>query len=68
MKVGSLKMGSRDGTLIVVSSDLTRAVRVTDVQTLQEALDHWKDVSSVLRSLYRQLNQGLANDSIPLNL
>jgi fumarylacetoacetate (FAA) hydrolase len=41
---------------------------VTDVQTLQEALDHWKDVSSVLRSLYPQLNQGLANDSFPLNL
>jgi len=68
MKVGSLNRGGRDGTLIVVSSDLTRAVRVTDVQTLQEALDHWKDVSSVLRSLYRQLNQGLANDSFPLNL
>ena len=68
MKVGSLKRGGRDGTLIVVSSDLTRAVRVTEVQTLQEALDHWKDVSSVLRSLYRQLNQGLANDSFPLNL
>jgi fumarylacetoacetate (FAA) hydrolase len=41
---------------------------VTDVQTLQEALDHWKDVSSVLRSLHPQLNQGLANDSFPLNL
>lgn len=30
MKVGSLKMGGRDGTLIVVSRDLTRAVKVQD--------------------------------------
>lgn len=67
LKVASLKTGGRDGTLIVVSRDLTRAVRVKNVQTLQEALDHWKDVSSVLRSLYRQLNQGLLNDSFSLN-
>jgi len=68
LKVASLKAGGRDGTLVVVSRDLQRAVRVPDVQTLQEALDHWKDVSSVLRLLYHQLNQGLLNDSISLNL
>ena len=31
MKVGSLKEGGRDGTLIVVSRDLTRAVRATGI-------------------------------------
>ena len=29
MKLGSLKEGGRDGTLVVVSRDLTQAVRAT---------------------------------------
>ncbi len=31
MKLGSLKEGGRDGTLIVVSRDLARAVRATGI-------------------------------------
>ena len=31
MKLGSLKEGGRDGTLIVVNRDLTRGVRATTV-------------------------------------
>ena len=38
MKLGSLKEGGRDGTLIVVSRDLTRAVRATGIApTLQRS-------------------------------
>jgi fumarylacetoacetate (FAA) hydrolase len=43
MKLGSLKEGGRDGTLIVVSRDLSRAVRVgTIAPTLQRALEDWQ--------------------------
>jgi fumarylacetoacetate (FAA) hydrolase len=42
MKLGSLKGGGRDGTLIVVDRALARAVRAGDIAlTLQKALDHW---------------------------
>ena len=40
MKLGSLKEGGRDGTLVVVSRDLSRAVRATGIApTLQRALE-----------------------------
>lgn len=42
MKLASLRTGGRDGTLIVVSRDLGRAVAVPDIAvTLQGALDDW---------------------------
>ncbi len=42
MKLASLREGGRDGTLIVVSRDLSRAVTVPDIApTLQAALDDW---------------------------
>ena len=34
MKLGSLKEGGRDGTLVVVSKDLKRAVRATGIARL----------------------------------
>ncbi len=46
MKLASLKEGGRDGTLIVVSRELTRAVRVSDVaRTLQAALEDWSNAA-----------------------
>ncbi len=42
MKLASLRTGGRDGTLVVVSRDLSRAVAVPDIApTLQAALDDW---------------------------
>jgi len=42
VKLASLREGGRDGTLVVVSRDLRRAVRVPEVAaTLQGALDDW---------------------------
>jgi fumarylacetoacetate (FAA) hydrolase len=59
MKLASLKKGGRDGTLVVVSADLTRAVAVAGIaSTLQQALEHWGGVSSHLRQVYAQLNNG----------
>ena len=55
MKLGSLKEGGRDGTLIVVSRDLTRAVRATGIApTLQRALEDWSNTAPRLNALYDQ--------------
>ncbi|WP_112663000.1 fumarylacetoacetate hydrolase family protein [Microvirga flavescens] len=58
MKLSSLAQG-RDGRLVVVSRDLTRA---TDaffiVPTLQQALDNWELVASRLQDLADQLEHG----------
>ncbi len=57
MKLASLKEGGRDGTLVVVSRDLTRAVRVSDTaRTLQQALENWSDAAPRLNRVYELLN------------
>lgn len=59
MKLATLNKGGRDGTLIVVSKDLTRAVRALDIApTLQKALDDWNSTAPRLRTLYEQLSSG----------
>jgi fumarylacetoacetate (FAA) hydrolase len=59
MKLATLKEGGRDGTLIVVSRDLTRAVKATGIApTLQAALDDWQHVAPRLNALYEDLNGG----------
>ena len=59
MKLGTLKEGGRDGTLIVVSRDLTRAVRVPGIAaTLQAALDDWETASSALADIAAKLKAG----------
>ena len=61
MKLGTLKEGGRDGTPIVVSRDLSRAVEATAVApTLQAALDDWAAMAAPLQSLYDDLNAGRA--------
>ena len=62
MKLGSLKEGGRDGTLIVVSRDLQRAVRATGIaQTLQRALEDWSNAAPRLNALSDALNQDSAD-------
>ncbi|MES2682983.1 MAG: fumarylacetoacetate hydrolase family protein [Pseudomonadota bacterium] len=58
MKLATLKDGSRDGRLLVVSRDLTRAATVPHVKTLQAALDDWEAVAPDLLTLSEQLNSG----------
>lgn len=59
LKLASLREGGRDGTLVVVSRDLRRATKVTDVApTLQAALDGWDEIAVALAAVYRRLNQG----------
>jgi fumarylacetoacetate (FAA) hydrolase len=59
MKLASLKEGGRDGTLIVVNRELTRAVACPQVAaTLQQALDNWTDTAPRLEKVYAQLCAG----------
>ncbi len=63
MKLASLKQGGRDGTLVVVNRDLTRAVVVADgiAPTLQQALEDWADAQPRARgALSANLNAGRA--------
>ena len=69
MKLGSLKEGGRDGTLIVVSRDLARAVRATGIaDTLQHALEDWSNTAPRLNALSGQLNQGTADGAFDLDV
>ena len=64
MKLGTLKEGGRDGTLVVVSRDLSRAVRASDVApTLQRALDDWAHAEPSLRKLAADLEAGKVEGS-----
>lgn len=62
MKLASLKHG-RDGKLILVSRDLSRAVELADIATtMQQALDDWATISPQLEVVSQQLNDNaLAN-------
>ncbi|MEM6583387.1 MAG: fumarylacetoacetate hydrolase family protein [Pseudomonadota bacterium] len=60
MKLASLKSG-RDGELIVVSRDLSRAVSAKSIApTLQAALDDWAQCEPKLEALYKHLQLGEA--------
>jgi fumarylacetoacetate (FAA) hydrolase len=64
MKLATLKTGSRDGTLVVVSRDLVTCQAVPDIApTLQAALDDWARVAPQLRAVYEVLNAGTAPDA-----
>ncbi|MGE3306094.1 MAG: fumarylacetoacetate hydrolase family protein [Rhizobiaceae bacterium] len=59
MKLATLKDGTRDGRLVVVSRDLTRCTDATFLaRTLQAALDDWGRLSSHLAALAESLELG----------
>ncbi|QJD89412.1 fumarylacetoacetate hydrolase family protein [Duganella dendranthematis] len=59
MKLATLKDGTRDGQLMVVSRDLKTAQLADGVaRTLQRALDDWTFISPQLDAIYRELNRG----------
>ena len=64
MKLATLRDGSRDGQLIVVSRDLTSAHLAHHIApTLQRALDDWSFMAPQLEDLYESLNQNKARHS-----
>src|SRR5262245_30785726 len=68
MKLGALKEGGRDGTLIVVDRALGRAVRAAGIApTLQQALDDWAATEPKLRALGEALEADKAPGSFALD-
>ncbi|MDF2411563.1 2-keto-4-pentenoate hydratase [Aeromonas sp. 2HA2] len=68
MKLATLNNGKRDGALVVVSRDLSRAVRVPSIApTLQSALDEWAENEPKLASIYQTLNDGTCADAFPFD-
>jgi fumarylacetoacetate (FAA) hydrolase len=67
MKLATLKTPGRDGSLVVVNRDLSRAKAVPDIaSTLQAALDNWATVEPRLHQVYQALNAGEC-ESIPFD-
>lgn len=61
MKLASLKDGTRDGRLSVVSRDLKKASFANHIAaTMQCALDNWALTAPKLQQLYEQINEGKA--------
>ncbi len=65
MKLATLKNNTRDGQLVVVSKDLTKAVAVADIATtMQQAIDTWSETEPKLQEVYQALNNGDVKDAI----
>jgi fumarylacetoacetate (FAA) hydrolase len=68
MKLASLKDGSRDGQLVVVSRDLTLAHHAAGIAPrLQAVLDDWNFLAPQLNDLYQTLNEGRARHAFPFD-
>ena len=58
MKLATLKDGSRDGQLVVVSRDLSTAHYATGMASkMQQVLDDWNFITPQLQDLYDSLNR-----------
>ena len=68
MKLATLKDGTRDGRLIVVSRDLSIACEARSIAaTLQRALDDWAGTAPALGELYARLNRGSVEEAFPFD-
>jgi fumarylacetoacetate (FAA) hydrolase len=68
MKLATLKDGSRDGQLVVVSRDLASAHYATGIASrLQQVLDDWGFMSPQLQDLSDALNAGRARHAFPFD-
>lgn len=68
MKLATLKDGSRDGQLVVVSRDLASAHYATGIASrMQQVLDDWGFMSPQLQDLYDALNAGRARHAFPFD-
>lgn len=67
MKLASYKSG-RDGRLMVVSNDLDKTVDASHIApTMQTALDEWSKTEPQLRTLYKNLEDGSAENIQPFD-
>jgi fumarylacetoacetate (FAA) hydrolase len=58
MKLATLNNNTRDGRLLIVSKDLSRAAESLVAPTMQNALDNWAKVENELQAEYKKLNEG----------
>lgn len=64
MKLASLRNGSRDGRLVIVSRNLERAVDASAIApTMQIAIENWNAVAPALEERYVALNAGTLSDA-----
>ena len=60
MKLATLNDGTKDGQLIIVSKDLKTFVEAQDVaSTMQNAMDNWDSVKTLLEDISIELNAGM---------
>ncbi|MCL2913186.1 fumarylacetoacetate hydrolase family protein [Shewanella corallii] len=65
MKLATYQNGRRDGQLMLVSRDLSRAVAVPQVaQTMQQLLDDWNELAPKLEEIYQALNAGSVQGAV----
>lgn len=64
MKLATLNEGGRDGILVVVSTNLEKAVAVPKIAaTLQAALEAWDTVGPALEQVHGELDAGSRRDA-----
>ncbi len=68
MKLATIESenNSRDGQLVVISSNSSKAAIVKDLY-LQKALEDWGDVQNNLNSIYKNLNEDNFKDAVDVN-
>ncbi len=63
MKLATFRNGTRDGALVVVSRDLSKAVRaeaaIAGLGTLQQLLDDWSSTYLKVERIYAELNESV---------
>ena len=68
MKLATRKNNTRDGELLVVSQDNSRAVSVGALApTLQSLMDDWSSKAPQLEALYAALNAGERDDAFDVD-
>ena len=68
MKLATLKNGTRDGQLVVVSRDLRYATVTPNVApTMLRAIEDWSRVKGALIALYQELNAGRVENAMPFD-
>jgi fumarylacetoacetate (FAA) hydrolase len=69
VKLASLADGTRDGCLALVSRDLARCLRVTDIApTMQAALDDWARAAPLLAARSDELNARYLEEAAPFDV
>lgn len=68
MKLASLKSDSRDGKLLVVNRALTQAAAVTEIPTMQYAIENWAKVEPQLQAVFEQLQADSHPNAFALRL